>query len=86
MIHTYCFIQIASPKCSEYYFQSRYHLPNTLLTINIIVTSSATDQKLEIDKNLENKLEIYKNLEIKLEIYLIYNYRFEIAPFRNYSS
>ena len=34
-----------------------------------IVTSSATDKKLEIDKNLEIKLEIYKNLEIKLEIY-----------------
>ena len=33
------------------------------------MTSSATDKKLEIDKNLENKLEIYKNLEIKLEIY-----------------
>ena len=29
----------------------------------LIVTSSATDKKLEIDKNLENKLEIYKNLE-----------------------
>ena len=35
----------------------------------LIVTSSAIDKKLEIDKNLENKLEIYKNLEIKLEIY-----------------
>ena len=34
------------------------------------MTSSAVDEKLEIDKkNLENKLEIYKNLEIKLEIY-----------------
>ena len=33
-----------------------------------IVTSSATDKKLEIDKELENKLEINKNLEIKLEI------------------
>ena len=39
----------------------------------LIVTSSATDKKLEnkleIYKNLEIKLEIYKNLENKLEIY-----------------
>ena len=36
---------------------------------NLIVTSSAIDKKLKIEKkNLENKLEIYKNLEIKLEI------------------
>ena len=38
------------------------------------MTSSATDKKLEIDKNLENQLEIYK---IKLEIYKnleIYSY------------
>ena len=36
----------------------------------VILTSSAIDKKLEIDKKkLENKLEIYKNLEFKLEIY-----------------
>ena len=34
-----------------------------------IVTSSAIDKKLEIDRKLENKLEKYKNLEIKLEIF-----------------
>ena len=36
----------------------------------LIVTSSATDKKLKIDKNLENKFEIYSYfiLENKLEI------------------
>ena len=37
--------------------------------MNLIVTSSAIDKKLEMVKKLENKLEIYGNLEIKLEIY-----------------
>ena len=36
--------------------------------VGLIVTSSAINKKLEIDKNLENELEIYKILEIKLEI------------------
>ena len=40
------------------------------MQFSVILTSSAINKKLEIDKkNLENKLEIYKNLEIKLEIY-----------------
>ena len=34
----------------------------------VIVTLSAINKKLEIDKKLEKNLEIYKNLEIKLEI------------------
>ena len=38
------------------------------MTFCFTVTSSATDEKLEIDKKLENKLVINKNLEIKLEI------------------
>ena len=44
-----------------------------LLPELLIVTSSGTDKKLEIDRKLENKLEIYKNLEIKLEIYSYLN-------------
>ena len=33
----------------------------------LIVTSSAIDKKLKIDKNIEIKHEIYKSLEIKLK-------------------
>ena len=61
-----------------YFFTSRasgmvmkwvYSRAEEVQTINLIVTSSAVDKKLEIDKKLENKLEIYKNLENRLEIY-----------------
>ena len=52
-----------------------------VVEIELILTSSAINKKLEIAKKLENKLEIDKNLEIKLEIYKnlenkleIYNY------------
>ena len=40
----------------------------------LIVTSSATDKKLEIDKNLKNKLEIYSyfKLENKLKIFELF--------------
>ena len=49
--------------------------------IYIIVTSSAINKKLEIDKKLENKLEIYKNLEIKLEIYKNLENKLEIYSY-----
>ena len=47
----------------------------------LIVTSSAINKKLEIDKKLENKLEIYKNLEIKLEIYKNLEIKLEIYSY-----
>ena len=37
--------------------------------VDVILTSSTIDKKLEIYKNLEIELEIDKNLEIELEIY-----------------
>ena len=39
--------------------------------VNLILTSSAIDKKLEIDKKLQKKLEIYNDfkLENKLEIF-----------------
>ena len=49
---------------------ARFFLASAKFIIwSLIVTSSAIDKKLEIDKNLENNLEIDKNLDIKLEIY-----------------
>ena len=54
-----------------------------LFNVDFIVTSSATDKKLEIDKKLENKLEIYNNLEIKLEVYKNLEIKLEIYSFIN---
>ena len=47
----------------------------------LIVTSSGTDKKLEIDRKLENKLEIYKNLKIKLEIYSYFKLKNKLEIF-----
>ena len=41
------------------------------MKVTLIVTSSAINKKLEIDKKLEFELEIYKYLENKLEIYTL---------------
>ena len=59
----------------------RHGIGLKLKSRGLIVTSSATDKKLEMDKKLENKLKIYKNLEIKLEIYKNLEIKLEIYSY-----
>ena len=53
----------------------------SIFETTFIVTSSAINKKLEIDKKLENKLEIDKNLETKLEIYKNLENKLEIYSY-----
>ena len=55
---------------------------NNNISIVVILTSSAINKKLEIDKKkLENKLKIDKNLEIKLENYKNLENKLEIYSY-----
>ena len=68
LLHSVFFTSVTFKRGTDLaYFKHIFAAGN--LYYGIIVTSSATDKKLEMDKKLENKLEIYGNLEIKLKIY-----------------